>query len=236
MNKNLLYILTLPFFIAGCSTKCIEDLGIQSNRAYTVKPFNEIKLDGPIKLVLLQDSSFRINVQADSAVIGSVKAEVRGQQLELKLDANSYCGSDSIVVSAGIGALKKIKADGASNISTSALINVEELKMELSGATALKMQMNAAKLITTTDGEANLELTGQAGVHEVKSKGSIQLNAFDFVTGTSDLNLEGVAKLQVNALNELKIKSTGSAGISYKGSPKKITEKNSGTYKLDKVN
>jgi len=236
MNRKLLYLLIFPVLITACKSKCIEDLGIHSTRDYTLKPFDEIKVSGPIRLVMRQDSSFKVNVQADSSVIGLVKAEVSGHRLDLKLDAKQYCGKDSIIISAGIGALKKIESDGAGHIYTSSLINVGDLELDLSGATMLMMQMNAAKLTTTTDGAANIVLLGQAGAHQLKSKGAVELTAFDFVTGVSDLTLEGVAKLKINVLNELKINSTGSSSISYKGSPKNVEEKKTGTYKLEKVN
>ncbi|SEB15251.1 Putative auto-transporter adhesin, head GIN domain [Pedobacter hartonius] len=236
MNRKLLYLLIFPVLITACKPKCIEDLGIHSSRDYTLKPFDEIRLSGPIRLVMRQDSSFKVNVQADSSVIGLVKAEVSGHRLDLKLDAKQYCGKDSIIISAGIGALKKIESDGAGHIYTSSLISVGDLELDLSGATMLMMQMNAAKLTTTTDGAANIVLLGQAGVHQLKSKGAVELTAFDFVTGVSDLTLEGVAKLKINVLNDLKINSTGSSSISYKGSPKNLEEKKTGTYKLEKVN
>jgi len=48
--------------------------------------------------------------------------------------------------------------------------------------------------------------------------------------------VEGVTKMKINVLNGLKVKSSGSTDISYKGSPEKLEEKKSGTYKLTKVN
>jgi len=236
MNKKALYLLIFPVVLAACKSKCVEDLGIHATKESVVKPFDEISLDGPIRLVLRQDSSFKINIQSDSAVIGLVKAEVSGHTLELKLDAKQYCGKDSIIISAGIGALKKIESKGAGHIYTSSLINVNDLDMNLSGATAMMMEMNAGKLTTKTDGSANIVLIGQAGSHVIKSTGAMQLTAYNFVTGASDIDNQGVVKLNINVLNDLKIKSSGSADISYKGNPKNVEEKKTGTYKLEKVN
>lgn len=236
MNRKILYLLALPLLFAACKSKCVEDLGIHATRDYTVKPFDEIKISGPIRLVMRQDSSFKVNIVADSNVIGLVKSEVSGHQLQLKLDSKQYCGKDSIIISVGIGALKKIDAEGAGHIYTSSLINAGDLELNLSGATKLMMEMNVHQLTTNTDGTADLILLGQAGSHQLKSKGALQLNAFAFVTGIYDLNVEGVGKLKINVLNELKIKTSGAADISYKGSPAKIKEDKSGTYKLSKVN
>jgi hypothetical protein len=237
MNKTALYFLALPLLFAACKSKCVEDLGIHASREAVVKPFDEITVSGPIKLIMRQDSSFKVVIDADSAIIDKVNAEVSGHSLSLKLDAKDYCGKDSIIISTGIGALKKINAEGASKIYTSSAINVGDLELILSGATKVVMDLNAAKLKTELkDGTAAIDLNGQSGSHEVKSKGAITLNAFSFISGAYNLDLEGTAKMKVNVLNDLKINTTGAVEIFYKGSPKNIQEKKTGTYKLEKVN
>lgn len=237
MNKTALYLLAFPLLFTACKSKCVEDLGIHSMREVTVKPYDEINVSGPIKLILRQDSSFNVKTEADSSIIDKVRASVSGSKLELTLNAEQYCGKDSIIISAGIGDLKKLEASGATRIYTSSSINVNELELKLSGATKVRMDLNAGKLITNNmDGAANINLSGQAGVHKVISTGTIDLDAFGFVTGVYDLDIEGVGKIKINALNELKIKTKGATEIYYKGSPKNIQEKQSGTYKLQKVN
>lgn len=235
MKKTALYLLVLPLFFAACKSKCKEDLGIHSSRDFTVKPFDEVKVSGPIKLIMRQDSSFKINILADSNAIGLVKAEVSGSKLTVKLDGN-YCGKDSVIVNAGIGDLKKLTADGPSKVYTASGIIVNTLDVELTGAVKLNLDVSAMKLTTTTNGAAVINLLGQAGVHQVKSTGSIRLNAYAFVAGIYNLDLNGVSDLKINALNDLKIKTSGAADIRYKGNPKNIQEKQSGTYKLEKVN
>ncbi|MBB5623811.1 hypothetical protein HDE69_004899 [Pedobacter cryoconitis] len=236
MKKLFLFSLALPLLFTACKTKCVEDSGLHSSKEFTVKPYNEIVVSGPIKLLMRQDSSFKVNIQADSNVIGLIKAEVNKNGLVIELDPKKYCGKDSIIVSAGIGELKTLEAKGASHIYTSSRINVNDLDVKSSGATTINLELNAGKLTTTTDGEAHINLIGQAGVHQVKSKGVIQMNAFDFITGIYSLDVEGVGKLNINVLNELKAKTSGATTIYYKGNPKKVDENKSGVAKLEKVN
>ena len=235
MKKTALYALALPLLFAACQSKCIEDLGIHSSRESVVKPFDEIKVSGPIKLLLRQDSSFKINVEADSSIIALVKADVSGHELVLKLDGKKYCGKDSVIITAGIGDLKKMDIKGAVKVYTSSLINVNDLELKSSGAAKLVLEMNAGKLSTKTDGAANINLTGQAGVYQLKSSGVLDVSAFGFVTGVYDLDVEGVGKLKINVLNDLKVKTSGATEIYYKGNPKNVNEKKSGTSKLEKV-
>jgi hypothetical protein len=231
---SLMLVAAISF--AGCSSKCIEDSGNHIVRDITVSPFNEIEIDGPVKLVLRQDSSFKIAVSADSSIIDKIKTTVSGEKFKVSLDPMQYCGSDSIVIHAGIGALTKVKAAGASKVYSEGSLHVGDLAMTLSGATELNLNLYAGKVKTESDGAARLTLSGQAGAHELDSKGVLELNAFDFVVAQYDIDIQGTGKSNINVLNDLKVKTSGSSTIYYKGNPKNVSDKKSGTSKLEKVN
>ena len=229
-------MLVAAISFAGCSSKCIEDSGNHIVRDITVSPFNEIEIDGPVKLVLRQDSSFKIAVSADSSIIDKIKTTVSGEKFKVSLDPMQYCGSDSIVIHAGIGALTRVKAAGASKVYSEGSLHVGDLAMTLSGATELNLNLYAGKVKTESDGAARLTLSGQAGAHELDSKGILELNAFDFVVAQYDIDIQGTGKSNINVLNDLKVKTSGSSTIYYKGNPKNVSDKKSGTSKLEKVN
>jgi len=236
IKKFALYIFAAPLMFAACQSKCVEDLGIHTTRDQVVKPYDEIKVSGPIKLILRQDSSFKLNVAADSSVIDLVKTEVSGHELSVKLDPSKYCGKDSIMVTASIGDLRKITASEAVKIYSSSKINLNDITLKLSGVTAINLDLNAGKLTLDNDGSTNINLIGQSGTYDLTSKGTINMNAFDFVTGIYDINIEGTGKSRINVLNELKVKTSGATEIFYKGNPKKVDEKKTGIAKLEKVN
>jgi len=236
LNTKYSLILATAIFLAGCSSKCIEDSGNHIVKELTVKPFDEIDISGPIKLVLLQDSSFKVSVSADSNIVDKIKTSVSGEKFKISLDPMEYCGKDSIIIRAGIGALTEIKAAGASQVFSEGALHVGDIEMQLSGATELNLNLFAGKVKTKSDGAAILTLSGQAGVHELDSKGVLELNAFDFVVAQYDIDIEGTGKSNINVLNDLDVKTSGSSSIFYKGNPKKVSDKKSGTSKLEKVN
>jgi hypothetical protein len=220
----------------SCSSKCVEDSGQHIVKDVKVEPFDEIEISGPIKLVLKQDSSFAVNIAADSNVVDLIKPEVSGHTFKIKLDPMKYCGKDSIIIHAGIGTLKSIKASGSSKVFTEGKLNLTDLELDLSGAPDINLDINAANLKTKVDGSAKLTLTGQAGSHKLESTGSLILEAFNFVVGLYELKIEGTGKSNINVLNDLKVNTSGATSIYYKGNPKNVSEKKSGTAKLEKVN
>lgn len=235
--KNISFIaLFIPVLLAGCENKCIEDSGKVVSRTVTLKSFDKIKVDGKIKLILTQDSSYTVQVDADSNIIAYVKADVSGSELKVKLDYDKYCGTDSIVVRAGIGELKQLDADGAVKVVGEERIYANDVNLEFSGSSDVRLDLSAAKVKTKVDGIGEFVLSGQAGAHELKINGKAKVDAFDFVVGVYDIETDGIGKANINVLNELKVRTSGSSEIYYKGNPKKVDEKKSGATKLEKVN
>ncbi|WP_432709003.1 head GIN domain-containing protein [Pedobacter sp.] len=236
MKRISLLLFALPLILISCKTECVEDAGMRVSHVNTVDSFDEVEVQGTIKVVFHQDSSYAIKVEADSNVIDEVKASVSRGALKLSLDPEKYCGADSVVVYAGVGNLKSIKAGANSSLASQGRLNLGDLKLTLNGNTTTDLDLNASKLTTEVDGTADIKLIGQAGIINVKSKGSLNLNAFDFVVGQYNLDMEGVSKCNINVLNELKVETSGSSEVFYKGSPKKIDKKKTGNARLQKVN
>ncbi|EDM38184.1 hypothetical protein PBAL39_01177 [Pedobacter sp. BAL39] len=227
---------TAVLLIGGCSPKCIEDSGNQIERTVKMDSFDEVSVSGTIKVVLKQDSSYLVRLQADSNVMKVITAKVSGHELQLKLENGKYCGTDSIVVYVGLGELKRLKTDGMVRVTTDGLLNAADVEINASGSSDLSLNLNAAKLKTKIDGVGKLSLSGQAGTHELKTSGNVQVEAFNFVAGIYDINIDGTGKANINVLNDLRVKTSGSSEIYYKGNPKNVKEKKSGATKLEKVN
>jgi hypothetical protein len=236
MKKLGLLLFSLPLLFTACNTKCIEDSGIRVERAEAFKEFDELEVAGPIKVVLQQDSSYKIRIAADSNIVENVKASVGSNTLKLKLDPEKYCGQDSVVVYAGVKYLKSIRLESGSKVGSNALLNLRDVELTLNGNTEVDMQLTTGKMTTNVDGTAKIRLTGQAGEHNLKSTGALTLDAFDFVTAKVSMNTEGVNKANINVLNDLNLETSGTSEVFYKGSPKNINKKKAGNAKLEKVN
>lgn len=236
MRKIIAIVCAIPVFLAGCSSECIQDSGKRVFKGTVEKNFDQIKVTGAIKLVLKQDSSYAIKIGADSNVVNLVRTDVSSGELRVKLDDGIYCGTDSVVVSVGIGELKKLNTVGAVKVVGDGRIYATDVDLKLEGASDVSLDLSASKLVTRIDGVGKLALTGQTGVHNLTAKGTSTINAFDFVAGIYDINIDGTGKANINVLNDLKIRTSGSSEVYYKGNPKKVDEKKSGATKLEKVN
>ncbi|TDQ12080.1 head GIN domain-containing protein [Pedobacter metabolipauper] len=234
--KKIIAFAAPIILLAACTPKCIEDSGNHIEKSQVVKNFDKIEVLGAMKLILVQDSSYSITISADSNLIGYVKADVSSGRLKLKLDEGKYCGTDSIVIRAGIGELKELKTGGAVKVLSKGRIYASDIDLNFAGTFDAVLDLSAGKMTTRLDGVGKLSLSGQAGSHQLITQGTAEVNAFDFISGVYDIEVAGSAKANINVLNELKVKTEGSSEIYYKGNPKNVKENKSGATKLEKVN
>ena len=236
MRKLIFTALALPALLAGCASECIEDSGNNIYIESTVKNFDEIEVEGAVKLVLKQDSTYSIRIQADSNIMKHITADVSGRTLKVKMKDGKYCGTDSIVVYAGIGELRKVNTDGAVKLVGDGRIYANDVELKFTGTSDVDLDLSVSKLTTKIDGSGVLKLNGQAGIHDIDTKGTAKVEAFGFISGIYDIDIDGIGKANINVLNDLKVKTSGSSEVYYKGNPKKVDEKKSGAAKLEKVN
>jgi hypothetical protein len=235
-------ILNLVLFIAGislvllssCRLNCVRGSGNQVSETRKVGDFAKIDVSGEFKVNLKQDSTSSLTIIADDNLLKYIKTSVNGDKLRIYTKKN-ICGSGELVVNVGIRNLNEVDASGAVEIASNGKINTGDLKFNLSGATKLTMDLNAANVNTEGSGATKINLTGQASSHNIDLSGAGKINAFDFVVGNYNIETSGATKCQINVLNSLSVHTRGASSIQYRGNPKTINNDKSGASSIKKV-
>ncbi len=221
--------------LSSCrNLKCVRGSGNISTENRKADEFSKLDVSGAFKVHLKQDSSLTISIKGDDNLLKYVSTSVEGGELRIKSKKN-FCDADSIVINIGIKSLSAIGASGAVEVSSYGKITTGDISFDLSGATKVNLDLNAAKVTTEGSGMSELNLTGQAASHHVEASGVSKLNAFDFVVGDYDINTSGVSNCKINVLKTLNVHSSGAADIEYKGSPATVNNDKSGASSIKKV-
>ncbi len=232
---SILALMITSFSFYGCNNNCKEPSGTVKSEQRPIGDFSKIELSGNVKLNLKQGSSQSLSIQADENVLADFLTEVSGSTLTLKTKEN-YCDANDILVNLTLKNLDELTASGATEITSDGRIKTGDFAIILSGSSNLKLNLEAQRVSTTANGSSDITLTGQAGEHEVDMSGSGSLQAFDFVVGDYKIQSSGSNKCEINVLNQLDVSSSGSSEVFYKGNPKKVSNDNSGSAKVEKVN
>ncbi|HEY9197019.1 MAG TPA: head GIN domain-containing protein [Mucilaginibacter sp.] len=240
MKKSTPYIIaafalaSLSLFSSCKHFRCVHGSGNIVTENRKANEFTRLDVSGSYKVFLKQDSSLTISIKGDDNLLKYVSTSVEGDQLTIKSRKN-FCSDGDIVINIGIRNLKEIGASGAVELSSAGKINTGDLKFDLSGATKINLDVNAANLVSETSGMSELNLTGQAASHRVETSGVAKIHAFDFVVGDYEINTSGVSDCKINVLKTLNVHSSGASEIQYKGSPATVNNDKSGASSIKKV-
>lgn len=235
--KNLFLKFVTPillgaFLLSTCqSLDCISGSGNQVLLSRDLGYFTKIETSGSYEIILKQDSINSLSIKADDNIQDEIMTRVSGNTLSISMEG-FFCKPGPIIIYISSKEIEKVKASGAIDISSDGLLDVSDFQLELSGSSKVMLELNAKTLKTSSSGSSDINLKGQAGIHELELSGSSNIEALDFVVGEYNINSSGSSKSRINVLNKLNVRSSGSSKIEYKGKPSKISNHDSGSSKI----
>ncbi len=220
-------------FLSSCDSDCVTGSGNITQETRKVEDFTKIEISGNYKIILVQDSSLSLNINADDNLLEYIKTSVDGNTLRIK---NKNICSDDITVTIGVRNLEEIHASGAVEISSTGKIKTGDIDLQLSGSTKTTLDLNAARINTQGSGSTEINLKGQASAHDLDLSGNGNVNAFDFIVGDYNIATSGSSDCKINVLRALNVQSSGSSSIQYRGNPTQVNNHKSGSSSIEKVN
>ncbi|MGZ3753395.1 MAG: head GIN domain-containing protein [Mucilaginibacter sp.] len=221
--------------LSSCRFGCIKGSGRQITETRKVTDFTRLEISGGYKVILKQDSSLSVTVNADDNLMKYIRSSVDGDRLHIYSKKN-LCGSGELVITIGVKNLEKVKASGAVDLSSDGKLNTKDFALELNGASKVNLDLNAANVITEGNGSSEITLKGQASSHKIELAGSGKIYALDFVVGNYDIQTTGASECQINVLHELNVNTTGAADIKYRGNPTSVNSSKTGSASITKIN
>jgi hypothetical protein len=241
MKKSYLILLAIVAGIgmltfASCKRSCVKGSGNQTTTNRKVADFTKLDISGAYKVILKQDSSLGVSVTADDNLQELIKTEVDGDKLKISTNKKSICASGDFTVIIGVHHLEAIKTSGAISVTSEGKIIAKTFDLDLSGATKINLDLDAATVHTEASGVTEISLKGQASSHDINLSGGGKVHAFDFIVGNYDIETSGASECEINVLHELTVNSSGASSINYKGNPATINNKKSGVSSITEVN
>jgi len=180
--------------LASCRFSCVHGSGHQQSETRKVDGFEKIDISGGFKVILKQDSTLGVKITADDNLFKYIRTNVSGDMLKISTRRN-LCNTGQMTVYIGIKRLNELKASGAVEVESDGKIITQDIEFNLSGATKITMDLNAANVRAKGSGVTTITLKGQATSSDIELNGSGKLHAFDFVVGTCNISSSGIGHI-----------------------------------------
>ena len=225
MKQFIIIVSALLLFLTGCKKKgCFESSGDTTSSARTAGPFNEIDAYDNINIVLRQDTTEAITIEAGSNLQPYIKADIENNVLTFH--NNSGCSwlkgpSENSTAYVSVKSLARINLYGSGHISAVNTINSSNLTLEAFQAPST-VNMNLHVYLATFvihDESAEYILSGDVGYATVYcgQKGTIDLR--DLKAQNMIVDQRSVRDLYIWVTDQLTVKVQYKGNVYYKNSP-----------------
>lgn len=237
MIIRFLFILCVSVLFSCKKTGCFKSEGKQVKINRNVDPFSEIWLYDNVNLILTQDSTEKMMVEAGENIQSDVEVQVTGGILSLKYTAKCslfQSPAARITVYLSVKNLRKIKYFGSGMITCTNTITGKDIEVEsVNGAGNITLTLDNKKTVAVIHEEnADLIFNGYSDscYTRISSRGSIDFRNFQVKRFAIDY--ESVRNGYIHVTEALHATIRYKGNLYYKGSPALINIKASSSGKL----
>lgn len=212
----------------------LEGKGPVTVQEIEVSGFDEISISGAWQVTLVPGAPFGLSLSMQENLHPAAKVRIDGQRLEIGLQGNVHQAGVPMKARISAPAFRKIKTSGGTELSSENQLEGRSLEIDLSGASAVKLELNVQQLSINSSGASKLDLWGAVQGAEVEMSGASQLKGGDCVIGDLSVKSSGAAQTDVHVTGTLSVKASGASSVRYAGEPTQVETKLSGAASAKK--
>ena len=199
----------------------------------SVGEYDYVALAGWFDVELVDGNEGEIRLRGEENLLEYIKTEVKDGKLTIKqrkgfnLKPSSW--NEGITITVPIESIDGVSLSGSGDIVGKTTLQSDNFKTSISGSGDISLTVEAKSIDASMSGSGDMNLSGKTTDFEVSVSGSGDIRAYDLAADFVDAQVSGSADIKVTATQMLKARVSGSGDITYKGNPKKIDTKSSGS-------
>ncbi len=216
----VLFMITLTQSCVINGVNAISGDGNVESRSYEIDKFNVLKLGGSFNVIITEGTQEKLVIKTDENLYQYLNVESGNNVLSIYSDRDIVLRPTKLEIHLTYTALEQVLVSGACKLKSETTIRSDSFMLNISGAGAGELDVEAEKLRTKVSGAASLTLTGTATTHEASLSGASSLKANDLITENTVIKLSGAGSATVHATETLDANLSGVGSIKYSGDPK----------------
>ncbi len=199
----------------------------------TVSGFTGLSVSSGIDVYLTQGNAEKLTFDVKGVDEDRVISEVKNGTLKLYIERKGFSGwnfgrNNYVKAHLTFKQLTDLQASGGSDVVGQGMLSFNNLNLEASGGSEVKLNLKAAKLNVEASGGADAILQGSARTLNANGSGGSDLDARKLTVDVCKANSSGGSDVYVNATQELSMQASGGSDIYYSGSAKVLSRSKSG--------
>lgn len=232
---GMISMLVTNCYMGDMSGERVDGNGDFQKETRQVAEFTDISVSNIFNIVLRQGEP-ELTIEAESNILEYLETEVTNGKLRIRTKSGfNLKPTEGPNIYISMAELERINISGAGTLKSDDTFNADDVRIDISGAVDIDLDLNCESLKIQMSGAADLNLEGEANDFRLNTSGAGNIDAEDFETQLSDIQISGAASARVNVSEHLKARISGLGSIEYTGDPEKIDKQVSGLGSVKKI-
>ena len=205
----------------------------------SVGEYDGVALAGWFDVELVSGTEGELTLEGESNLLEHIKTEVKNGKLVIKAENGMNLRPSSwnrgIRITVPISSIDFVSLSGSGDIVGKTTIQADKFDASMSGSGDVSLTVEANELEAALSGSGDINLSGKVTDFSVSVSGSGDIKAFDLEAEFVEATVSGSADIKLTANQSLDARVSGSGDIQYRGNPKKVHSKASGSGDITKV-
>lgn len=237
MHKSLLLLTLLSLSLCVSCSK--EKEGVVGSGKTIVETrevfgFDRIFFSGSGNLYITQGGEESLKIEAEDNIVSLLTTEVTDGNLYISFkEMPNIRSTKPVNLYAKVKKLQEIHLSGSGTISSQHL-DVQTLKVNVSGSGNTDLTLFGNKLIAILSGSGKFIMKGAVNIQDIWISGSGIYEANLLQSKISNINVSGAGRVLVNVQDDMNVRISGAGSVYYIGNPK-ITQSIAGSGKIQQL-
>lgn len=218
MKQLFLFVFAASLAAAANAQKTVYDANAEQR---TVTSFRAIQVSNSFDVYLTQGNDESVAVSAASKEdLSHIEVKVQDGVLMIRYQDGKkwWNGNKKLKAYIALKNIDELRASGACDIKIEGSLHAASLKVNLSGATDLKGELNIdGALDADLSGASDMDVSGSAQNVTIDASGASDVKAYNFTTNICTVDASGASGVRITVDKELSAKLSGASNVSYKG-------------------
>ncbi|HMC86955.1 MAG TPA: head GIN domain-containing protein [Chitinophagaceae bacterium] len=240
MKKLVLILGVVALTASSCQYmmgRRIRGNGKINTQEHNISSFKNVEVSGAIDLYVAQGETKFVKIETDENLQQYIEVNQQGDRIVIKFrEGTNLRPTDKVKAYISSSVYNTIDVSGACNITSQGKIaNAENMKLEVSGAGDINMDINAPGIGAEVSGAGTVNLKGETKWLDLILTGAGKAHCFDMLSENTKVDISGAGDADVYASIKLDANISGAGGVSYKGGATSVEQHVSGAGSIKKV-
>ncbi len=226
MSKHsILVLLVLGALLAACTVPIpminnLRGSGNTVTETYDFSDFDKVVISHAFEADITAADSYRVEVTVDDNLVEHLRVEQEGDTVTIGFAPNLVVTNTTQEVRITLPRLVDLEASGASRVDVSGFKTSDDVRVNVSGASTARGDMETGDLNADVSGASTLALEGSGKNLRVNASGASTADLDNFAVNDASVEASGASRANVNVSGTLDANASGASSIRYSGDPK----------------